>query len=82
MGVGRVGALRPAHSPVNHLDVVRLLEPTEGDACIVGHSIRRESAVTKAALGIVPQDIALYPDLTARENLSFGQDVWYAGQDA
>jgi ABC-2 type transport system ATP-binding protein len=48
-----------------------LLEPDGGDACILGHSIRRDGAAAKAALGVVPQDIALYPDLTARENLVF-----------
>ncbi len=48
-----------------------LLEPTEGDALIMGHSIRHEPAAAKAALGVVPQDIALYPDLSARENLEF-----------
>lgn len=48
-----------------------LLEPAEGDALIMGHSIRREPLQAKASLGVVPQDIALYPDLSARENLIF-----------
>jgi ABC-2 type transport system ATP-binding protein len=48
-----------------------LLEPADGDASIMGHSIRRDPQAAKAALGVVPQDIALYPDLTARENLDF-----------
>jgi len=48
-----------------------LLEPADGDACIMGHSIQKDSQEAKAALGVVPQDIALYPDLTARENLDF-----------
>jgi len=48
-----------------------LLRPTGGDARVGGHSILRESASVKALLGVVPQDIALYPDLTARENLDF-----------
>src|SRR3990172_1471616 len=48
-----------------------LLEPTDGEAFVMGHSIRREPMAAKAALGVVPQDIALYPDLTARENLIF-----------
>ena len=45
--------------------------PSDGDALILGHSIRREPAAAKSALGVVPQDIALYPDLSARENLDF-----------
>jgi ABC-2 type transport system ATP-binding protein len=48
-----------------------LLAPDEGDACLAGHSIRSEPEAAKAALGVVPQDIALYPDLSARENLNF-----------
>jgi ABC-2 type transport system ATP-binding protein len=48
-----------------------LLRPTRGDACIFGHSILTDARAARAALGVVPQDIALYPDLTARENLLF-----------
>jgi ABC-2 type transport system ATP-binding protein len=48
-----------------------LLNPSEGDAFIMGHSVRGEPLLAKASLGVVPQDIALYPDLTARENLDF-----------
>jgi len=48
-----------------------LLAPTDGDACIMGHSVIREPEAAKKSLGVVPQDIALYPDLSARENLVF-----------
>jgi ABC-2 type transport system ATP-binding protein len=48
-----------------------LLAPTEGDASIMGHSVIKEPEAAKASLGVVPQDIALYPDLSARENLVF-----------
>jgi ABC-2 type transport system ATP-binding protein len=48
-----------------------LLAPTGGDACIMGHSVLREPEAAKKSLGVVPQDIALYPDLSARENLVF-----------
>src|SRR5512138_2527044 len=48
-----------------------LLAPTGGDACIMGHSVIREPELAKKSLGVVPQDIALYPDLSARENLVF-----------
>ena len=48
-----------------------LLEPDSGEALVMGHSIRTEAEAAKACLGYVPQDIALYPDLTAHENLIF-----------
>jgi len=48
-----------------------LLKPTQGDATILGHSITQEPLDAKAALGVVPQEIALYDDLSARENLMF-----------
>ena len=48
-----------------------LLQPTAGDACLMGHSIVREPQAVKSVIGIVPQDIALYGDLSARENLTF-----------
>ena len=44
-----------------------LLRPDEGDARVMGHSIRRDPLAVKAVLGVVPQEIALYEDLTARE---------------
>jgi ABC-2 type transport system ATP-binding protein len=48
-----------------------LLRPTGGDATIMGRSIGRQPQAAKAAIGVVPQDIAVYEDLTARENLEF-----------
>src|SRR5512140_3149947 len=48
-----------------------LLKPTGGDACVMGHSIMHDPTGVRAALGVVPQDIAIYPDLSARENLNF-----------
>jgi ABC-2 type transport system ATP-binding protein len=48
-----------------------LFTPSEGDAAIMGHSVTKEPKAAKASLGVVPQDIALYPDLSARENLVF-----------
>lgn len=48
-----------------------LLAPSAGEAAIMGHSVTRDPAAAKASLGVVPQDIALYPDLSARENLVF-----------
>jgi ABC-2 type transport system ATP-binding protein len=48
-----------------------LLRPDSGEAFLLGNSILRQAARARAALGVVPQDVALYMDLSARENLSF-----------
>jgi len=48
-----------------------LLVPSGGQAYVMGHSVVSEAQAVKTAIGIVPQDIALYPDLSARENLDF-----------
>jgi len=48
-----------------------LLAPTAGDASIMGYSVTKEPEAAKKSLGVVPQDIALYSDLSARENLVF-----------
>ncbi len=48
-----------------------LLRPDSGEARLLGHSILTEPGEVKKLLGVVPQEIALYEDLTARENLTF-----------
>ena len=48
-----------------------LLRPSDGEARVMGHSITDDPQGVKASIGIVPQEIALYEDLTARENLNF-----------
>ncbi len=48
-----------------------LVTPTEGDATIGGFSITRQSMEAKRLMGFVPQEIALYPELSARQNLTF-----------
>ncbi len=48
-----------------------LLHPDRGDAHIMGHSIREDGLGVKSVLGVVPQEIAVYEDLTAQENLTF-----------
>ena len=48
-----------------------LLRPDAGEVQVAGHRMHAGAVEAKAAIGLVPQDIALYPDLTARENLRF-----------
>jgi ABC-2 type transport system ATP-binding protein len=48
-----------------------LLEPTRGQARIGGFSITEQPIQAKRLMGVVPQEIALYPTLSARQNLEF-----------
>jgi ABC-2 type transport system ATP-binding protein len=48
-----------------------LVVPSGGDVIIDGHSILHEPMAVRRVIGVVPQDIALYPTLSARENLTF-----------
>ena len=58
-----------------------LLPPTAGDATIGGHSITQAPLAAKRLMGFIPQEIALYPELSARQNLLFfGKMYGMAGQ--
>ena len=48
-----------------------LLAPTSGEVIVDGASVTKDPRKVKSALGVVPQEIALYPTLTALENLRF-----------
>jgi ABC-2 type transport system ATP-binding protein len=51
--------------------IAGILESDGGKVTVAGHEITTRSIEGKAEIGYVPQDIAIYPDLTARENLRF-----------
>lgn len=53
-----------------------LLEPTAGKIIIEGIDIQKDSFEVRKIIGIVPQEISLYPTLTARENLSFYGQIY------
>ena len=48
-----------------------LLKPSSGRIAIAGHDIATDPKASKARLGIVPQDLAIYEDLPAGDNLSY-----------
>lgn len=48
-----------------------LFPPTKGSVMIDGMDIHSDTKKIKQIIGVVPQDVALYPTLTARENLTF-----------
>ena len=51
--------------------IAGLLERDGGSVSVAGDNIRPNSTSGKHNIGLVPQDVAIYPDLTARENLDF-----------
>jgi len=48
-----------------------LITPTEGSVVINDHNISTDAIKAKQSLGLVPQELALYEDLSAHENLLF-----------
>lgn len=48
-----------------------LLRPTAGDVQLNGKSVISQPDPLRKILGVVPQEVALYPELTAEENLGF-----------
>jgi ABC-2 type transport system ATP-binding protein len=62
--------------------VCGLLERDGGSVSVGGHAMDIDATEAKALIGYVPQDLAIYPDLTARENLRFfGRLQRRAGRD-
>ena len=51
--------------------IAGLLEPTSGWIRVDGHDVVKDGVAARQALGFVPQDIALYDDLSAEENLAY-----------
>ena len=58
-----------------------LYTPTSGEATIGGHSVTKDPMAVRNLIGVVPQELALYDDLSARENLIFwGQMYGLSGK--
>ncbi|HOP49037.1 MAG TPA: ABC transporter ATP-binding protein [Ignavibacteriales bacterium] len=53
-----------------------LLEPTSGDANIVGYNIFKESEKIKQSIGYMSQKFSLYDDLTVKENIDFFASIY------
>lgn len=46
-------------------------QPSSGDATLFGHSARKDLSRVRQMIGFAPQEVSLYPALTAAENLQF-----------
>ena len=60
-----------------------VLAPDEGDVVIGGHSAAREGDAVRRMVGVCPQELALYPELSATDNLVFfGRMAGLGGKEA
>lgn len=59
-----------------------LIQPTEGQVLLDGEDVLKNPKILRDHLGVVPQEIALYPDLTGEENLLFFGRVYGLGGSA
>jgi daunorubicin resistance ABC transporter ATP-binding subunit len=53
-----------------------LSKPTSGQVRVLGHDILRDTRAVYAALGVVPQETALYEELSAWTNMSLHADLY------
>ena len=51
--------------------IAGLVTPDRGEVLIAGHRLAGDTDPAKRRIGLVPQDLALYDELTARDNLRF-----------
>jgi ABC-2 type transport system ATP-binding protein len=58
-----------------------LLARDAGEVTVDGKRLDTDTTGAKSAIGYVPQDLAIYPDLTARENLRFFGRLYGLGGD-
>ena len=55
--------------------------PSGGDAMLFGHSASREPYQVRQMIGFAPQEVSIYPQLTAAENLQFFGRIYGVKQD-
>ncbi len=51
--------------------IAGLITPDQGSVTVAGVPLREDMLAAKRHIGLVPQDLAIYPELSARENLAF-----------
>ena len=56
--------------------ICSLIHPTDGDIEIMGTNIKKDCRNIKKKIGLVPQNIALYKDFTAYENIKFFAELY------
>ena len=58
-----------------------LTEPTDGDAYLMGKSIRKNASEVKSIIAVSPQETAIAPGLSVRENLEMFCGVYGFSKD-
>jgi ABC-2 type transport system ATP-binding protein len=53
-----------------------IMDPTSGDAWVMGRHVSREAKAIKEEIGYMSQRFGLYPDLTVQENILFYADIY------
>ena len=60
-----------------------VLKPDRGDVIVGGHSIRHDADAVRSLIGVCPQELALYEDLSALDNMVFfGRMAGLNGKEA
>ena len=60
-----------------------VLAPDDGDVTIGGHSVTRDNDAVRRPVGVCPQELALYPELSATDNMVFfGRMAGLSGREA
>jgi ABC-2 type transport system ATP-binding protein len=59
--------------------ITGLLDPTSGHITVDGLDLQTDTYTVKTKLGLVPQELALYPTLSARDNLAFFGSIYGLG---
>jgi ABC-2 type transport system ATP-binding protein len=62
--------------------IAGLLKPTSGHATVAGHDVVTDGKAARGKLGVVPQELALYDDLPAIENLRYWGKAYGLGGKA
>ena len=72
---GLVGPDGAGKSTVMRL-LTGILDPSEGEGWVMGHSIRTETGKIHGEIGYMSQRFGLYPDLSVMENIDFYADLY------
>jgi ABC-2 type transport system ATP-binding protein len=55
-----------------------VVEPSRGSVTIAGHDLTSAGKAARRAIGLVPQELAIYEDLTPRQNLTYLGELYGA----